>query len=821
MQLEEFIKINKIKQIIISNSIKSNHHKLLENINYKKYINCIDRTLFYGMYELNDFNLFNNHTGLKWIFWCGNDINLSHKPRLKKLEDLIQNNKIEAHLYINDLVVNNLKKLNIDGIKISKYILNNFQNHFTFIIPSYNNSKWYIKNLDSIKNQSYTKWDAIYVDDNSNDNTYNLVVNYIKDNNLQNKIKVIKNDKNYKQGYSRYVAFQLCDDNSICCLVDGDDWLSDNYVLYNLNEIYKNNDIMLTYGKYQYFHENKLKNVSGYRSYPNNIIVNNSYQHYEIWIACHMRTGFAKLFKSYPYRYLLDFNNELISATTDINEMTWVLCNSNGKHQNTDFVTYIYNKDASLNNDNSYYNMESNKKTELYRNEILYFITLNELKRYEKKQTILIFTDLNCYNKKLQLFCDLIKFKYKLIFKNELIYGINDIKIKVDHILFYDFSKISDNLITNLKLYCSNIKTNIKYKNLDNFNENDIFTKLNNNKFSDNSIEVIIKNYDIFNDLYSYSLVVNHKNPSPLNKIIDKIYCINLIERNDKLNDFLNQINKFSINCEILRVNKLSNFKKYLDLIKKIPNKDSYITTPGQLGNLISVTLCLLDAYINNYKNIIIFEDDVILKNTFNNDIHNVESLFKENEFIYLGATQWSWDLLNKETNWYTKLMDNYYNPLRTVGFFATFINSNVYKILLKEMLKLLNISDHIPWILYNEKIDLKNKNEEYINNYYYFTDEYYLNKNSKFYDKCIVMYPNLAIANVESSNLRESQNQIKRSKEMHWNLEEYNINCDSNYSYKIINKSCNFKLNMDETFKMLDININSLEYLILKLFNQ
>ena len=84
-----------------------------------------------------------------------------------------------------------------------------------------------------------------------------------------------------------------------------------------------------------------------------------------------------------------------------------------------------------------------------------------------------------------------------------------------------------------------------------------------------------------------------------------------------------------------------------------------------------------------------------------------------------------------------------------------------------------------------------------------------------------IVIYPNLVIANVESSDLRKSQNQEDRSKKMHWNIDEYNINCDSNYSYKIINKSSNFTLNIDEILKMLDININSIEYLILKLFNQ
>ena len=33
-----------------------------------------------------------------------------------------------------------------------------------------------------------------------------------------------------KQAYSRYIAFKLCDDDEICCLLDGDDWLYDENV---------------------------------------------------------------------------------------------------------------------------------------------------------------------------------------------------------------------------------------------------------------------------------------------------------------------------------------------------------------------------------------------------------------------------------------------------------------------------------------------------------------------------------------------------------------------------------------------------------------
>ena len=822
MNLQNYIYDNNIKQLQISSGIVNNNLSFLNNIKYHEYENNVENTLFVGMYTHTDYNIIKSHKGNKWILWTGKDIDITNKSRIHHINTL-ETYKINGHICLQSNIYDRLSYLNLNPILIDfKRTLIN-QNKFVFIISSYNNSLWYLKNLDSIKHQTYKNWRVIYVDDKSNDNTYDLVNKYINDNKLNNKIKLIKNDKNYKQGYSRYIAFKECDDNEICCLLDGDDWLYDNSVLEKLNNLYNKNDISITYGKFRYFENNKLKNSSGFQSYPETIIENNSYQHYSTWVACHMRTGYAQLFKSYPYEYLLDFNDELISASTDVNEMMWILCNSDGKHMNTGFLTYIYNKDASLLNENSYYNKELNKKTELYRNEIMYYISLNDLKRYEKKETILIFTDLKCYDKRLQDFCDLIKFKFKLIFKYELVDGINDIKIKIDHILFYDYKNITNELVDKLKLKCSDIKSNNISNELEIFNDNDIFIKLINDLNSNNSIKLIQKNYDIFDDLYEYSLLVNHQNNSPINNIVEKVYCINLVNNNHKLEKFLKQINKYNINCEIVRVKKPVYSEKFKDINKLIQNNNTLnITSCGQLGNLISILLCLLDAHVNKYKNIIIFEDDIILKKTFNDSILNIEEIFKTKEFIYLGASQWSWDLIDKECKLYTKLYDNYYLPLRTTGFFATYINCNIYNILIKEMLKLIKIDDNIPWILYNETIDLNNKDPEYINNYYKHNDICYINKNSEFYDKCIVMYPNLVIANVEESDLRNRQNQEDRCVKMKWNLQEYNYILHHEYSYKVNTTLeedvLHTNVNVLNIMKELNIDINSNEYNIIRM---
>lgn len=249
------------------------------------------------------------------------------------------------------------------------------ENTFVFIIPSYNNSKWYKKNLDSVMKQTYYKWRIIYVDDNSLDDTFNLVTNYFSNNNLWNRSILIKNDKNYGQAYSRYIAYNQCSDNEICVLLDGDDWLYDETVLSILNKFYNNYDLNLSYGSYVKFFKNKIQQkIYGTDEFPQYIVNGNLYSKYK-WISCHLRTVRAQLLKSIPDNYLKDYDNNWLKVSTDLAEMLWVLKKSNGKHMNIKIPLYVYNVDNSLVYDTSYYNHKLekyrdgvNKKIRFYHN---------------------------------------------------------------------------------------------------------------------------------------------------------------------------------------------------------------------------------------------------------------------------------------------------------------------------------------------------------------------------------------------------------------------------------------------------------------------
>src|SRR3989337_4596426 len=70
---------------------------------------------------------------------------------------------------------------------------------FVVLITSFNNKNYWKKNIESVLGQSYQNFRILYVDDASKDQTGELVEQYIQENNLQQKIILIKNNKNVKK----------------------------------------------------------------------------------------------------------------------------------------------------------------------------------------------------------------------------------------------------------------------------------------------------------------------------------------------------------------------------------------------------------------------------------------------------------------------------------------------------------------------------------------------------------------------------------------------------------------------------------------------
>ena len=89
------------------------------------------------------------------------------------------------------------------------------------IMGIYNGEKTMKRAIDSIIEQTFTDWELIICDDCSTDNTYKIAMEYSE---KDERVKVIKNDKNMRAAYSRnqcisvatgqYIA--VMDDDDIC-----------------------------------------------------------------------------------------------------------------------------------------------------------------------------------------------------------------------------------------------------------------------------------------------------------------------------------------------------------------------------------------------------------------------------------------------------------------------------------------------------------------------------------------------------------------------------------------------------------------------------
>ena len=360
--LLEFVEENNITQVIISKALPEVKIDA-NNINFI-YSSKTDNTLFYGIYSYKDFNNLKSHKGKKWVLWAGNDCNPKYNRRNHVVISVNELN-IETNLCFNNCVNQYLKDIKIDHynldekklVKFNKEKFNPPKNKkFVFIIASFNNEPYYLKNLNSVINQTYKNWKVIYIDDCSTDNTLKLVNSYIQNNNLKDKFTLISNQTNMKQAYSRYQCYKYCDDEDIICFLDGDDWLYDNYVLEKLNKEY-DNDILITYGSYYNFENNKLGKLVKANKYKNKTITFGSYRKNKGWYGIPLRTGYAKIYKEMPENYMFDNDGNWMSACTDVAEFLWAIERSFKKFKVIEYPTYVYNIDASKRFKNSMYNL--------------------------------------------------------------------------------------------------------------------------------------------------------------------------------------------------------------------------------------------------------------------------------------------------------------------------------------------------------------------------------------------------------------------------------------------------------------------------------
>ena len=99
------------------------------------------------------------------------------------------------------------------------------KNMISIIVLNYNGKKWLKKCLDSLCAQTYKNFEIIFVDNASSDNSIEFVENNYKD----DRIKIIKSDKNLGFAGGNNLGFQYVKGEYIL-LLNNDTWAQENYL---------------------------------------------------------------------------------------------------------------------------------------------------------------------------------------------------------------------------------------------------------------------------------------------------------------------------------------------------------------------------------------------------------------------------------------------------------------------------------------------------------------------------------------------------------------------------------------------------------------
>jgi GR25 family glycosyltransferase involved in LPS biosynthesis len=134
-----------------------------------------------------------------------------------------------------------------------------------------------------------------------------------------------------------------------------------------------------------------------------------------------------------------------------------------------------------------------------------------------------------------------------------------------------------------------------------------------------------------------------------INRAVEHIYVINLEKDRIRRNYVITIMKKKKINFELIIVSTI--------------NEDQYAIignnsiTIGETGCYLSHMYCLNDAIKNNYKRIIIFEDDLVLCKKFHENFENIGDLGKF-DILMLGAADFGFHKYCKK-----RVFNNLYKP--------------------------------------------------------------------------------------------------------------------------------------------------------------
>lgn len=194
---------------------------------------------------------------------------------------------------------------------------------FAIVAPTYNNMSpdpktgrpLCIEHLESIVQQRYPKeLVKVYcIDDCSTDGTADALQAYVHEHNLHDYITVIRNTVRKKALHNLWNKIHELQDNIVVITLDGDDQFAHQDVLARVAQEYQDDSVWLTYGQFKHYPSGRAGLCS---VVPGKVVEKNRFRNYR-WVASHLRSFKAALFKRIPLDDLLYGNDQLYPVTWD------------------------------------------------------------------------------------------------------------------------------------------------------------------------------------------------------------------------------------------------------------------------------------------------------------------------------------------------------------------------------------------------------------------------------------------------------------------------------------------------------------------------
>ncbi|MDN3671936.1 glycosyltransferase family 2 protein [Flavobacterium branchiarum] len=144
----------------------------------------------------------------------------------------------------------------------------------TIIIPSYNHSTFLLDRLKSISNQTYKNWEAIIIDDQSTDNSVEIIRRFLVENPNFNLKSLIINDANSGSGYSSWQKGIELATTEYIWIAETDDYSESTFLEELATILDINKGVSLAFSGSNYVENNRIIYDSANRTKDLNVGIN-------------------------------------------------------------------------------------------------------------------------------------------------------------------------------------------------------------------------------------------------------------------------------------------------------------------------------------------------------------------------------------------------------------------------------------------------------------------------------------------------------------------------------------------------------------------